>query len=95
MINISRLYCGVGSRSDSLRYGEGGGPRSAAERRPVVVWNITRTCNLRCLHCYSDSEARRYAGELTGVEARRVLRDLLVFDVPAVLLSGGGTPHPV
>ncbi len=89
MINISRLYCGVGSRSDSLRYGEGGGLRSAAERRPVVVWNITRTCNLRCLHCYSDSEVRRYPGELTGEEARAVLQDLLVFDVPAVLLSGG------
>ena len=25
---------------------------------PDVVWNITRTCNLRCIHCYCDSEAK-------------------------------------
>ena len=34
--------------------------RSAAGRKPIVVWNITRTCNLRCVHCYSDSECRRF-----------------------------------
>jgi radical SAM protein with 4Fe4S-binding SPASM domain len=92
MINISRLYCGVASESDGLRYGRGGAGApapSAAERRPVVVWNVTRTCNLRCLHCYSDSAARRYPGELTTGEAREVIRDLAAFRVPAVLFSGG------
>lgn len=92
MINISRLYCGAASESDGLRYGQGGeGPsaRSAAERRPVVVWNITRTCNLRCLHCYSDSAAERYPGELTTGEAQEVIRDLAEFRVPALLFSGG------
>jgi len=92
MINISRLYCGAASESDSLRYGQGAEPpafRSAAERRPVVVWNLTRTCNLRCLHCYSDSAARRYPGELTTAEAEAVIRDLAAFRVPAVLFSGG------
>ena len=92
MINVSRLYCGAASESDGLRYGQGGdrpSVRSAAERRPVVVWNITRTCNLRCLHCYSDSAAERYPGELTTGEARGVIRDLAAFRVPALLFSGG------
>jgi len=92
MINVSRLYCGVASESDGLRYGHGGEGApvpSAAERRPVVVWNITRTCNLRCLHCYSDSAAERYPGELTTGEAREVIRDLAAFRVPAILFSGG------
>jgi radical SAM protein with 4Fe4S-binding SPASM domain len=101
MIDISFLYCGRESRSVSHRYGEKSSkelgseekayprPRSASERKPIVVWNITRTCNLKCLHCYSDSEARRYAGELDTEEAKAVIDDLALFQVPAILFSGG------
>ena len=73
MISISKLYCGGTAESDGLRYGHGaqgptvdaGAPptsKTAAERRPVTVWNVTRTCNLRCIHCYTDSEAKKYGG---------------------------------
>jgi radical SAM protein with 4Fe4S-binding SPASM domain len=90
MINVTKLLCGIEQQTDHLRYGHGAGaPRSAAERKPVVVWNVTRTCNLKCIHCYSDSAARVYAGELNHVEARALLEDLARFGVPAVLLSGG------
>ena len=88
MINVSKLYCGNHSHSDALRYGGGNGS-SAKERRPVVVWNVTKTCNLRCLHCYTDSEVKRYQGELTTEEGKRLLEDLAAFKVPALLLSGG------
>jgi len=96
MINVSRIWCGTASESDALRYGEkraghGGMPvaKEAGARKPVVVWNMTRTCNLRCAHCYTDSEARRYPGELSRQEASEFLRDLAGFGVPALLLSGG------
>ncbi|MCX8037976.1 MAG: radical SAM protein [Candidatus Sumerlaeia bacterium] len=99
MINISKLYCGEASGSDWLRYGEAGAagesgrpravPKSAAERRPVVVWNSTRACNLRCIHCYTDSDTRIAPDELTTAEAQAMLRDLAAFRVPAVLMSGG------
>ena len=90
MINITKLYCGLSQSADALRYGHGhGAPRSAAERRPIVVWNITRRCNLKCIHCYSDSDAREYPGELTWEQSRGVLDDLAQFGVPGVLLSGG------
>lgn len=90
MINISKLCCGTLSDADGLRYGEGKNPfRSAGERRPVVVWNMTRSCNLHCLHCYTDSKAKRYQGELTTEEGKRLLEDLADFKVPALLLSGG------
>ena len=88
MINVSKLYCGLESESDRLRYGAHKA-RAASEIRPVVVWNVSRRCNLRCIHCYSDSENRRYDGELTKQEAERMLTDLAGFGVPAVLLSGG------
>jgi radical SAM protein with 4Fe4S-binding SPASM domain len=90
MVNITKLYCGEEQPADGLRYGHGhGAPKSAAERRPIVVWNVTRTCNLRCVHCYSDSHAQKYTGELTHEEAKRVIDDLVAFKVPAVLFSGG------
>jgi len=90
MVNITKLFCGADQPADALRYGHGSGaPTSAAARRPIVVWNITRTCNLRCVHCYSDSYAKPYAGELTNAEAKTVLDDIAAFKVPAVLFSGG------
>lgn len=90
MINVTKLLCGIDQPMDAHRYGVGAGaPPSAAERKPVVVWNVTRTCNLRCLHCYSDSQARAYPGELNVVQARALLEDLAAFGVPAVLFSGG------
>jgi radical SAM protein with 4Fe4S-binding SPASM domain len=101
MIDVSVLYGGVETPSTPHRYGRAitqidppehqrmKVARSAAERRPIVVWNITRTCNLRCVHCYTDSEAKRYPDEITGEQARAVLDDLAEFKVPAVLFSGG------
>lgn len=90
MVNVTKLFCGADQPADNLRYGHGhGAPKSASERRPIVVWNITRTCNLKCIHCYSDSYAEKYEGELTNEEAKRNLDDLAAFKVPAVLFSGG------
>ncbi|MCA9773717.1 MAG: radical SAM protein [Myxococcales bacterium] len=64
-------------------------PKSASERHPVVVWNLTRTCNLHCVHCYTDSANRAYPGELSLDECRAVIDDLASFGIPALLLSGG------
>jgi|SRR5579872_6678980 len=90
MLNVTKLLCGIEQPMDHHRYGTGAqAPKSAADRKPVVVWNVTRTCNLRCIHCYSDSAAQSYEGELNHVQARALLKDLADFGVPAVLLSGG------
>lgn len=90
MINLTSLLTGSQQPADSLRYGRGqGAPKTAAGRRPVVVWNITRRCNLRCMHCYSNSDARQFPGELSDEECRGVIEDLAQFGVPAILLSGG------
>ena len=54
-----------------------------------MVWNITRTCNLRCVHCYADSHAERYPGELSWEQCCAVIDDLADYKVNALLLSGG------
>ena len=97
MINISKLYCDQVTPGDWLRYGKKGSgerqgeivPKSASDRRPIVVWNITRACNLKCVHCYNDSGVCKADDELSTEQARVVLDDLVQFGVPSVLFSGG------
>ncbi len=101
MINITRLWTGAEQPADHLRYGLGHGsahphastapcaPVSSRARKPIVVWNISRTCNLRCVHCYADSHAEIYPGELDWEQCCRVIDDLADYGVPALLLSGG------
>ncbi len=97
MINISKLYCDQVTPGDWLRYGKKGSgeredevvPKKASERRPIIVWNITRACNLKCVHCYNDSGARKADDEVSTDEAKAVLDDLAQFGVPSVLFSGG------
>lgn len=100
MIDIGKLNCQGISTGDSLRYGMHASkdahgnapheaPKSASERRPIVVWNVTRTCNLKCVHCYTDSDNRAYGGELSHDEGKALIRDLAEFKVPSLLFSGG------
>lgn len=102
MINITRLWTGAEQPADHLRYGlRHGGihsaqastaaciPASSRARKPIVVWNITRTCNLRCIHCYADSHAEKYPGELTWEQCCAVIDDLAAYGASALLLSGG------
>lgn len=89
MISISRLLCdGIGP-GDHLRYGSEDDPVPASARRPIVVWNCTRQCNLRCVHCYADANADRPDGEMDTDEGKGFIRQLADFGVPVVLFSGG------
>jgi len=83
MISISKLYCGGAETMDSLRYG------SDTHKRPVVVWNMTRRCNLKCIHCYSNSRDIPYKNELTTDEGKTLISDLAAFRSPVILFSGG------
>jgi radical SAM protein with 4Fe4S-binding SPASM domain len=97
MINISKLYCDEVTPGDWIRYGKHGSgertqdvvPTAAAARKPIVVWNITRLCNLKCVHCYNDSGGCETDLAPTTAEAKKVLDDLATFGVPSVLFSGG------
>lgn len=56
---------------------------------PVVIWNLTRRCNLACKHCYAISSNREFPGELSTEEIHGVMDDLKAFKVPVLILSGG------
>lgn len=83
MLSISKMLSGQQESGDSLRYS---GKRPPG---PVVVWNATRACNLRCHHCYANATAGADTGELTTEEARRFIDGLAAAGVPVLLFSGG------
>ncbi|MEJ5376599.1 MAG: 12,18-didecarboxysiroheme deacetylase [bacterium] len=95
MIGISKLYCATVEPSDPLRYGRLSKSlpshllQFSKDKRPVVVWNVTRQCNLRCVHCYSQSDSCMPSGELTTQEGLDLIQDLASFECPVLLLSGG------
>jgi len=95
MIGISKLYCGTVEPSDALRYGRHSSQlpshllQFSADKKPVVVWNVTRRCNLRCVHCYAHAREEAGADELTTEQGKVLIDDLAAFGVPVVLFSGG------
>jgi len=89
MIGISRIYVGIAEASDSLRYSQKS-LHSSAPRKPVVVWNSTKRCNLSCRHCYSNSNSNLpIEDELSTDEAKTLIDDLADFGSPVILFSGG------
>lgn len=92
MISITKLLMDAPNYGDQLRYT----PKAheakngvSEGRGPVVVWNCTKTCNLKCVHCYARSEAIKYQNELTHEEGLALIDQLAEFKVPVVLFSGG------
>ncbi len=63
--------------------------RGTGPVKPVVIWNLTRRCNLRCRHCYTVSANVDFPGELSHEQAMATLDDLGDFGIPALILSGG------
>ncbi len=92
MISVTKLLFAEDYFGDTLRY-----TKDAYRMRngaatgigPVVVWNSTRTCNLKCRHCYMDSDSQKYSDELSTDEAKKFIDDLADFNVPVLLFSGG------
>ncbi|MCE5249842.1 12,18-didecarboxysiroheme deacetylase [bacterium] len=95
MVGISKLYCDSIEPSDVLRYGRRSSElpshllQFSEDKRPVVIMNITRRCNLKCVHCYAGANDARPSGEMTTDELMRVIDDLAKFGSPVVLFSGG------
>jgi Fe-coproporphyrin III synthase len=88
MIGISKLYCGTVEPSDALRYGRHSGQlpshllQFSEDKKPVVVWNVTRRCNLRCVHCYAHARDEDFPRRAFHREGRALIDDLADFGVP-------------
>ncbi len=62
--------------------------RFSAQAKPVVMWNLTRRCNLACQHCYMDARGEA-DGELGLEEGVRLVDELADLKIPILILTGG------
>ena len=60
-------------------------------RAPLLVtWQLTRNCDLACVHCCTDSApGKRLPGELDADEAMHLAHEIIDNHVPYVMLCGG------
>ncbi|MDD4024293.1 MAG: radical SAM protein [Kiritimatiellae bacterium] len=93
MIGISKLYLGSVEVSDPLRYGRMSRRlpshllQFSADKKPVVVWNVTSRCNLKCMHCYAATQGEPQ--EMDTGAALAFIDDVAAFGSPVLLFSGG------
>lgn len=55
----------------------------------MVAWELTRNCNLACLHCRASAANGPHEGELSTGECRKIIDDIVSFSTPTVILTGG------
>jgi MoaA/NifB/PqqE/SkfB family radical SAM enzyme len=55
-----------------------------------VSWQLTRDCDLACLHCCTDSAPNKHlSDEFTADEAMRFAAEIVRAEIPYVMLCGG------
>ncbi|MDR0355491.1 MAG: radical SAM protein, partial [Deltaproteobacteria bacterium] len=95
MIGVSKLYCGTVEPSDVLRYGRKAKDlpshllQFSEDKKPVIVWNMTKACNLHCVHCYASATSGPADDELSLSEATALVESLTRYGAPVILFSGG------
>ncbi len=83
-----------GSRSRGFR--PGGGPQALAYQEKtgikaprIIAWELTRSCNLSCVHCRAASEFGHYPGELSFEEIKATIDNITSITNPILILTGG------
>ncbi len=54
-----------------------------------IAWEITRRCNLNCIHCRSSSTMESEQGEFSFEDAKAFLDDVAKISKPTIVLTGG------
>jgi radical SAM protein with 4Fe4S-binding SPASM domain len=88
MVNLTAL---LSKNNDEIRYHKAQMSKKGIKKNfgPVVVWNITKECNLNCKHCYSSSNIKDNKKYFDKKEAFSLIEDFKKLNVPVVLISGG------
>ena len=55
----------------------------------LVIWEVTRACDLACVHCRASADPARHPLELTTEEGFRLLETIREFGDPIMIFTGG------
>ena len=55
----------------------------------MVAWELTRNCNLACIHCRASASKKPHPDELSTAECKKIIDDIAGFASPTIILTGG------
>jgi len=55
----------------------------------MIAWELTRGCNLACIHCRASAQRGPYPGELSTEECLRIMDEIASISKPIIILTGG------
>jgi radical SAM protein len=55
----------------------------------VVIWEVTRACDLACFHCRASALPQRNSLELSTLEGKKLIDDIVDLDPPIFIFTGG------
>lgn len=55
----------------------------------IVIWEVTRACALKCLHCRAEAQYRPDPRQLTFEEGKKLIDDIADMDRPLFVFTGG------
>lgn len=64
----------------------------AAQAPRLVAWEVTRACDLACLHCRAVAQPQADPRQLSTDEAFRLVDGIAAFGQPVILILTGGDP---
>jgi heme b synthase len=60
-----------------------------ANKLNMIAWEVTRSCNLNCVHCRAAANCGPYPGELSTEKCFQLIDDIAAFSKPVIILTGG------
>ncbi|WP_208589855.1 TIGR04053 family radical SAM/SPASM domain-containing protein [Gracilibacillus suaedae] len=64
-------------------------PRDYHKDPFIVIWEVTRACALKCLHCRADAQYHRDPRELNFNEAKQLIDQIQSMNNPLLVFTGG------
>ena len=55
----------------------------------MIAWEVTRSCNLNCIHCRAAANSGPYAGELSTEKCFQLIDEIAAEAKPVIILTGG------
>src|SRR5450755_999717 len=55
----------------------------------LVIWEVTQSCDLACVHCRTSAQTERDPNELTTEEGYQLLQEIKQFGNPLMVFTGG------
>ncbi|PJI51932.1 radical SAM/SPASM domain-containing protein, partial [Methylobacterium radiotolerans] len=64
-------------------------PSDYHENPFIVIWELTRACELKCLHCRAEAQHWRHPQELSTQEGFGLIDQIHAMQNPLLVFTGG------